>query len=292
MQTLDISKIIPDTNQPRKYFNVEKMAALKSSIKKHGIMNPVIVQKEGDSYMLVDGERRFRAATELKLKEIPILIVNSEDALTRLIEQFHLQEQHEGWSPTEKASAIISISEVSGKSLKEIGEMLSISERTIRYYVAFSQLRYKEKFVENNLSLEAAEGIRTVKGIAKRAKEGVLNESFILSDEKKLEKVLIEQISDGKIKNRRDYAHIGDSFKKDPKLIDSFMDGNEEVSDMYVKSDAKTVSALRNCLISAGYVVQKGQEYLKRPTIKMTNSEVSRIKECLRVCKELITFTE
>ena len=57
-----INEIEPNINQPRKNFNDEKLIQLSESIKQHGIVQPIIVKKEDETYRIVAGERRWRAA--------------------------------------------------------------------------------------------------------------------------------------------------------------------------------------------------------------------------------------
>ena len=92
MEKVDIKYIHADENQPRKLFDVDKLAKLKKSIIKYGIINPLVVEKHGvNNYLLVDGERRFRMAKEIGLKEVPINVVSSETDTERLVRQFHIQ---------------------------------------------------------------------------------------------------------------------------------------------------------------------------------------------------------
>ena len=91
MESVLIGKIEADENQPRKYFAADKMHTLKESIKKHGIKVPVVVEPIGNGkYRLIDGERRFRAESELKLKVVPAIIEEPKNATERLIEQYQL----------------------------------------------------------------------------------------------------------------------------------------------------------------------------------------------------------
>src|SRR4051812_45108449 len=120
-QIVPLSKIQPDPEQPRRNFPVEDMATLISSIKKHGIQSPLHVEAVGDGFMLEDGERRFRAAKELKLKEVPVIVQEAKSATERMIIQFHLQEQHKAWTATEKATAVHRLSETMGTSVREMG---------------------------------------------------------------------------------------------------------------------------------------------------------------------------
>jgi ParB family chromosome partitioning protein len=69
--------------QPRRYFDPEKLEQLKRSIEEHGILEPLIVRPlgggEGAGYQLVAGERRYRAARELGLKEVPVVVHQLSD---------------------------------------------------------------------------------------------------------------------------------------------------------------------------------------------------------------------
>lgn len=71
---LDINDIIPNTNQPRQYFDEESLAELASSIKEHGIIQPILVKKENNKYKIIAGERRFRAAQQVKLERVPAIV--------------------------------------------------------------------------------------------------------------------------------------------------------------------------------------------------------------------------
>ena len=71
---LDLNLIRPDPNQPRKIFNEEKLYELSKSIENYGILEPIIVKKTDDYYMIIAGERRWRAAKQLGLEEIPAII--------------------------------------------------------------------------------------------------------------------------------------------------------------------------------------------------------------------------
>ena len=76
LKTTDLE---PNRNQPRKTFDEDKILELADSIKQHGILEPLIVTKRGDSYLIVGGERRWRAAKKLGLKEVPVVIKDLTD---------------------------------------------------------------------------------------------------------------------------------------------------------------------------------------------------------------------
>lgn len=105
VDTVDINKIEPNKFQPRKFFNEDSMQELADSIKQHGLIEPLIVQKnEEDFYSIIAGERRWRAAKIAGLKNVPVIVKDytSQQAMeVALIENL----QREDLNPIEEAEA-------------------------------------------------------------------------------------------------------------------------------------------------------------------------------------------
>ena len=101
---VDINKIEPGVGQPRKNFDKEKIEALAESIKEHGIIQPLIVTKENDTYFIIAGERRWRAARVAGIKKIPVI---ERTATTKEVMELALIEniQREDLNPVEEAEA-------------------------------------------------------------------------------------------------------------------------------------------------------------------------------------------
>lgn len=74
IKTIDINKIYPNPDQPRKKFDKGSMEELSNSIKAHGIIQPIIVVQDSEKYMIIAGERRWRAAKDIDLEEIPCIV--------------------------------------------------------------------------------------------------------------------------------------------------------------------------------------------------------------------------
>ncbi|WAC01571.1 ParB/RepB/Spo0J family partition protein [Lacinutrix neustonica] len=74
IQNLSIGKIIPDPMQPRKTFNEMLLLQLSESIKKHGVLQPITVRKSKNDYVIVMGERRYRASKLAGKKTIPCIV--------------------------------------------------------------------------------------------------------------------------------------------------------------------------------------------------------------------------
>ena len=74
IRKISINKIYPNKNQPRKIFNNESLVELSESIKRHGLIQPIVVIEKEDGFMIISGERRWRASRLIKLNEIPCII--------------------------------------------------------------------------------------------------------------------------------------------------------------------------------------------------------------------------
>lgn len=101
---ISINLIKPNVDQPRKEFDKEKIMNLANSIKEHGIIQPLILKKQDESYVIVAGERRWRAAKEIGIKEIPAIVMELTDKQVleiSLIENI----QREDLNPIEEAKA-------------------------------------------------------------------------------------------------------------------------------------------------------------------------------------------
>lgn len=94
---LDINKLKPNKEQPRKHFDETSLMELSESIKEHGIIQPILItrEKEGSDYVIVAGERRWRAAKKAGLKEVPVVEMSLSDRETMeisLIENIQRQD--------------------------------------------------------------------------------------------------------------------------------------------------------------------------------------------------------
>jgi ParB family chromosome partitioning protein len=101
---ISINKIKPNKDQPRKYFDNEKIMELAESIKQHGLIQPLVVKKEGEFYSIIAGERRWRAAKLAGVKELPTIIMDLSDE--KLLEISLIENiQREDLNPIEEGKA-------------------------------------------------------------------------------------------------------------------------------------------------------------------------------------------
>ena len=131
IRLLPISRIAPNPDQPRKEFSEEALRELAESIKEKGILQPILVESRGnDSYLLLAGERRWRAAKLAGLAEIPVIVrqfSEQEKLEIALIENI----QREDLTPIEEAAAFKKLMEASSLSQEELSARLGKNRSTV-----------------------------------------------------------------------------------------------------------------------------------------------------------------
>lgn len=127
---LPVSSIEPNRNQPRKNFDKTELEELADSIKRYGIIQPLVVQKKNDYYEIIAGERRWRAAKLAKLKEVPVVIKEyepQEASEIALIENL----QRSDLNPIEEAKAYKNLVEEYDLRQEDVATRLSKSRSAI-----------------------------------------------------------------------------------------------------------------------------------------------------------------
>ncbi len=131
VEKLQLKDIVPNPFQPRKRFDEETMSELVDSIREKGVIQPILVRAAGSGYELIAGERRWRAAQELKLEEIPAIIkrdIGDVDSLEiSLIENI----QREELNPIEEANAYRDLIDQFSYTLEKVGLMVGKDKTTV-----------------------------------------------------------------------------------------------------------------------------------------------------------------
>lgn len=128
--TIDIDTLLRDPSQPRKHFVKEDLDALAQSIIQNGVIQPIIVRQTNAGYVIVAGERRFRAAKQAGLSEIPIIVKDLTDLQVleiSLVENI----QREDLNSIEEANAYKRLSEEFGLTQEKIAESIGKSRVAI-----------------------------------------------------------------------------------------------------------------------------------------------------------------
>lgn len=127
---IPVGEIYPNPDQPRKTFAKASLQELAASIREHGIIQPIEVEKTDDGYMIHHGERRWRAAALARLETIPSIVKDGLDEQTLLERALVENIQREDMNPIELALACQQLRQ-QGMSVMEIARRLGKSQATI-----------------------------------------------------------------------------------------------------------------------------------------------------------------
>jgi ParB family chromosome partitioning protein len=130
VQQLSVASIMPTPLQPRTEFRSERLQEMIDSIREHGIIQPLIVRVRGDKFELIAGERRWRAAKEVGLKEAPAIVREASDQEVlelALIENL----QREDLNPIEEAHAFARLAKEFGLKQEEIATKVGKSRAAV-----------------------------------------------------------------------------------------------------------------------------------------------------------------
>ncbi|MCA1829237.1 MAG: ParB/RepB/Spo0J family partition protein [Myxococcales bacterium] len=178
---LGIEEIRPNRHQPRRHFDQTHIEELAESIKSKGILLPLIVRRSNDGYVLVAGERRWRAAQRAGLRELPVMVreVSEKEAFElALIENI----QREDLNPVEEAEAYKRLIDEHGLTQEELAERVGKDRSTVANALRLLRLpdAIKEAIVSGQLSMGHARALLAISDEAdlRRAAEKVVREQL------------------------------------------------------------------------------------------------------------------
>lgn len=200
--SISINLIKPDKKQPRKNFDEQKILELSQSIKEHGVIQPIILRKEEGSYIIVAGERRWRAAKNIGLKEIPAVV---KELSTQQVLEISLIENivREDLNPIEEAIAYKKLIDEFNLTQEEISKRISKSRSSIANCMRLLNLdnRVQEYIIDKVISEghgRALLGIQDKELQYKLAQEIIDNDLNVRQTEK-----LIKDIEKDKTKAKK-----------------------------------------------------------------------------------------
>lgn len=244
--TLKIDSIIANSNQPRKYFDKDKMSELKESIKNSGLLQPITVRKiSGGKYEIIAGERRYRACRELGMENIPAIEINTGDA--RGYELSVLENiQREDLNPIEEAESYLMLMEVYGYTQEKLSEKLGKNRSSLSNKIRILKLpgNVKELVKSRELSYGHARTLLALsdeKQIIELAKEVIEKKYSVRETEKKV-KIILEKntfsnfsfsniLSDKRRKTENKDTHLEKFSEKE----------NETNKESYKEKDAEKI---------------------------------------------------
>lgn len=193
VQELKISEVEPNRQQPRKNFDEDALLELSESIKQFGIIQPLVVQKKGDHYEIIAGERRWRAAKKAGIKKVPVIIkeYNPQEVMEiSLIENI----QREDLNPIEEALAFKRLLEEFQLKQDEIAEKVSKSRTTVTNSLRLLKLddRVQQMVIDDMISTGHARALLALENKEEQYATAVkiFDEKMSVRDTEKLVKLL------------------------------------------------------------------------------------------------------
>lgn len=155
-----VADIHPNPDQPRRYFAEDALEELGASIKRHGIIQPIVVRPHNGSYQIVAGERRWRAAQRAQIHEIPAIIRNFDDAETleiALIENIQRQDLN----PIEEAETYRRLCDEFGHNAAALAELVHKSRSHVANMIRLLDLpvAIRDLVIEGQLSMGHARAL-------------------------------------------------------------------------------------------------------------------------------------
>ena len=192
--TLPVSSIEPNRNQPRKNFDKAELEELTDSIKRYGVIQPLVVQKKNDYYEIIAGERRWRAAKLAKLKEVPVVIKEyepQEASEIALIENL----QRSDLNPIEEAKAYKNLIEEYDLRQEDVATRLSKSRSAITNSMRLLNLSEKVQGMieEGDLQMGHARALLGLEneGLQEKTAKTVVDKGLSVRDTEKLVKNIL-----------------------------------------------------------------------------------------------------
>ncbi len=206
---INISLVEPNRNQPRKEFDKESLSELANSIKQYGILQPIIVQKNGDMYEIIAGERRWRAAKEAGLTEVPVIV---RDYDKQKVMEISIIEniQRENLNPIEEAMAYQSLMEEYGLKHDELAEKVSKNRSTITNSMRLLKLskNIQQMLIDGRISTGHAKVLLSVEDINEQEKiaQELIDKSLSVRELEKLVKKYTKPRKKKDYKDDKDYS--------------------------------------------------------------------------------------
>lgn len=270
-----LAKIVPNPNQPRRDFDEEKLAELADSIKKNGLIQPIVVRKHGIGYEIIAGERRYQASKRAGLERVPVIVKDVDDAemyRLALIENI----QRDDLNPIEEAKGYKTLIAMNGvKSLGDLSELVSKSRSSISNIIRLLKLpeEVQDMVSDGRLTYATARAILAIDGeerqlaLARKAVEKGMATSEV-EDYVKAVKAMDERMA----QQQEQEAQGEDGQEAAP---DSAPDAQQQLPDLAEIPGASINRAVArlNSAIPSGKVKVKGKNGRYKVEIPIANEE-------------------
>ena len=162
VREVEVSRIRPNPNQPRIQFDEQALEELADSIRERGVLQPILLRSDGDGYMIVAGERRWRAAQRAQLHSIPAIVRDVDESATAelaLIENIQRQDLN----PIEEAEGYRQLIERHGHTQEGVGRIVHKSRSHVANLLRLLDLPefVRQSLLQGDISMGHARAIAT-----------------------------------------------------------------------------------------------------------------------------------
>ena len=204
VQDIELSKIKPNSYQPRHEFSEESIRELATTLDKDGLLQPIIVREKGDEYEIVAGERRLRAAKHLAWEKIPAIVNNMDDsqaASLALIENL----QREDLNPIDEAQAYNNLMKLNNLTQTTLAQNIGKSQSYVANKLRLLKLTPKVQSYLASGEISPRHG-RCLVGLSEKDQSRVLDEilahNLNVSDTEKIVKNVEQYFAGKKIEDK------------------------------------------------------------------------------------------
>lgn len=220
--SIKITQIEPNKGQPRRHFNEDSLQELADSIKQHGVIEPLIVQKKGKTYEIVAGERRWRAARLAGLKEVPVIVKEYSDQEIfeiALIENI----QRENLNPIEEAFAYKKLIEEFGLKQDDVANRVGKSRVAVTNSMRLLKLdeRVQQMLVDDMITSGHARALLALTDMEMQYQTAmkIFDEKLSVREVERLIKKLTEKVPEKQEKKPEEHEAVYRDLEEKLKTI-------------------------------------------------------------------------
>lgn len=199
LMEVDISDIIPNEAQPRKNFDKDELYDLSQSIRKYGIIQPLLLKKKEDKYEIIAGERRYRAAKDAGLSKVPAIVKDVSDEISSRIAIIE-NIQRKDLNPVEEAMSYKHLLDSQDLTQKELADEIGKSRQYIGNTIRLLKLdpRVLKLLEEEKISTSHGKNLLSIKDGDKQYREAIkiIKNSIPVNDNKKTPKREKKEVED------------------------------------------------------------------------------------------------
>jgi ParB family chromosome partitioning protein len=240
IHAIETGMIYPNPNQPRKTFTDDAIIKLADSIRQYGMIQPITVRKVGDTYEIVSGERRLRAAKELGMETVPCVImdINEERSAEISIIENLIRED---LNIFEQAQAIEALIDTYNLTQEEIARRLSNSQSFIANKLRLLRLSTSERelIIKNNLTERHARALLRVYDPILREKllNDIIEQGLNVGKSEELIESTISKDNNIKIRQRNGYKDIKSFYSMIDRAVDSVKSSGVNIKSRRIEND-------------------------------------------------------